>query len=463
MRREDREVLINRYLDGHVSAAEAAELSQELETSEDARDCYWKLASLHAALATDETPLAASPPAPPTIPVFRRLGVRPLVIAASLTGLALIIAVTMAWLRSPGPLDNATPVAHFGPMQEGRWVGRDINVQPGDAILAGQRLELSSGSVAVHFATGARVTLLGPCIFEVTSATGGFLTLGQLRVVCATPESKGFTVLTRTARLIDVGTEFVAAASADGQTRVDVTSGEVHVHLDGLMSPHRIRTGEALSVEAGRTQVLVRIESGDGTAAFRFPSIEPPSRFDTADLSQGRASIRVLNGALHLTAPIPSGPADLLLNGRGQSVPDSPAESVFFDNNAPGGLLLDLGRAITVSKINTYSWHEARDGENRVRAVQKFTLYGYAGDHPPLLDGSPDRNWEPLARVNSDDFFHVMQPIDRPAQQACSITGAAGPIGRYRYLLWEVHPTQSRDPLFLNNTFYSEFDVYGEP
>jgi hypothetical protein len=65
--------------------------------------------------------------------------------------------------------------------------------------------------------------------------------------------------------------------------------------------------------------------------------------------------------------------------------------------------------------------------------------------------------------VDSDEFFNVKRPIDRPAQQACSIISANGPIGRYRYLLWRVEPSQSPTPFRLNNTFYSEIDVYGEP
>jgi hypothetical protein len=57
----------------------------------------------------------------------------------------------------------------------------------------------------------------------------------------------------------------------------------------------------------------------------------------------------------------------------------------------------------------------------------------------------------------------VSVPVDRPAQQACTITGAFGAIGRYRYLLWQAEPTQTLNQLHLNNTFYAEFDVYGEP
>ena len=174
--------------------------------------------------------------------------------------------------------------------------------------------------------------------------------------------------------------------------------------------------------------------------------------------------MQVVRGGLFYTAPIPSGPPALLLDGRGQTAPDSPAESVFFGPNDSGTLLLDLGRVITIAQINTYSWHQNQTAENRVRAVQKFTLFGFAGDAPPTFDGPPaEAGWVPIARVDSDDFFRVMQPIDRPAQQACAITGAQGSIGRYRYLLWVVEPTLSVTKPVLDNTFYAEFDVYGHP
>ncbi len=124
---------------------------------------------------------------------------------------------------------------------------------------------------------------------------------------------------------------------------------------------------------------------------------------------------------------------------------------------------MDLGRSVFIEKINTYSWHQAREVANRVRAVQKYILYGYDGDAPPSTEGDlKAAGWTQIARVNSDDFFRVMQPIDRPAQQACSITGAQGAIGRYRFLLWFVEPTRAIDPRYFNSTFYSEFDVYAK-
>lgn len=462
MSTDDLEVLIERHLDGLASPEEMTALSRRLEEDAAARRLFLRKARLHAALgAAEAPPTEAGTPSVSANPLPRT---RPLAWAASIAGLTTISLLLWRLIIAPGWEARATPVATLREIGDARWVTPEARFAKGDPLRAGQTLELSAGSAAVEFASGARVTLVGPSIFELTSANSGFLTLGKLKAEAATPASKGFTVRTRTARVVDIGTEFVAAAAPDGQSRIDVTEGEVHVLLDGSTTPHRLRTGEALSVEAGRSQVLVRIEPGDGTAAFHFPTIPPPSRDDIADRSRGLATIHVARGELFFRAPIPSGPPELLLDGHGQSAPDSPAESVFFAPNESGALLLDLGQPVTISQINTYSWHQNRALNNRVRAVQKFTLFGFNGDTPPPIDGGAARTgWVPIARVDSDDFFRVMQPVDRPAQQACSITGANGPIGRYRFLLWEVEPTQSVTLPVLDNTLYAEFDVHGTP
>ena len=160
------------------------------------------------------------------------------------------------------------------------------------------------------------------------------------------------------------------------------------------------------------------------------------------------------------------GPVEVLLDGKGQSQADSPHESFFFDNNTAGMILLDLGRTIPVRKVNTYSWHQRLGHpDNRVRATQKYRLYGSSRATPP----SADRNlaaagWTLIAQVNSDEFFGFPRYAARPAQQAVSITAPdGGSIGEYRYLLWDVQPTESDVTVNRKdeNTFYSEFDVYG--
>ena len=160
-----------------------------------------------------------------------------------------------------------------------------------------------------------------------------------------------------------------------------------------------------------------------------------------------------------------SDPPQALLNGHAQTRPDSPEESVYFANNVDGMLLLDLSRAISIARINSYSWHQnGLHADQRVRAVQKFNLYGFEGDQPPPTDGRlTESGWTLIARVNTDEFFRVAAPIDRPAQQACSITGAHGPIGRYRFLLWELQATRRENTSPTNATFYGEIDVHEQP
>ena len=77
-----------------------------------------------------------------------------------------------------------------------------------------------------------------------------------------------------------------------------------------------------------------------------------------------------------------------LLDGRGQSKSDSPAESVFLNDKNVGKFLVDLGKVVRVRKINTYSWHEGigpihppdvphpPDSPYTAMAPQRYTLYG---------------------------------------------------------------------------------------
>ena len=44
----------------------------------------------------------------------------------------------------------------------------------------GRKYALASGFMEITYDTGAKVILQGPCIYEVESTTGGYLSLGKL-------------------------------------------------------------------------------------------------------------------------------------------------------------------------------------------------------------------------------------------------------------------------------------------
>ena len=334
-------------------------------------------------------------------------------------------------------------VARFGTLNDCQWINSSANIHSGDPITMGQRIELSTGNAEIIFSSGARLNLVGPSIIETRSNNSSFLPESE--------EAKGFTLETPYSTFIDISTAFTATVSPDGLSRLEVSEGEVDAILEKGGKRTRFSAGQTLYVEPGKNKILTRIEPGDGSKAFRFATIEPPSNSDYADLSAGHATISTLSLPIN-----PSGSADALLDGKGQSSQDAPKESAFFVRQ-PGykALLLDLGTDITITKINTYSWHQnEKVKEHRERAQQRYTLYGYAGDTLPDLTGLPDMSaWTRITRVNSDQFFKVNERLDRPAQQACSITAASGNLGRYRYLLWHTK----------GSTFFGEFDVYGAP
>ena len=197
--------------------------------------------------------------------------------------------------------------------------------------------------------------------------------------------------------------------------------------------------------------MVTRIERGKETAAFAFPTIPPPSNSDAADQSQGSGVFQVLRGRLKHQSGSPA----LLGDGVGQMRADSPRESTFFQDHSWGTLLVDLGRDVNVAVINSYSWHQHRAmEEHRERARQRYTVFGWAGNGSPDLKKAPEQEgWIRIARVNTDKFFDVHDRLDRPSQQAVSITSASGQLGEYRYLLFEV----------FGHTLFGEIDVHAVP
>lgn len=467
-------------------------LGRLLAENDAALDAYIRRTELHAALLT--TPDYVMPVDPARLEALGggsrlgRRGASPWQTLALRGGAAAaIVLIASLWLARPA--DRALPnpagqpaiavarevIGSFAELDAVVWVAAHTNVRQGDLLRAGERIELADGSLRIDLLNGAQVRLAGPAIFEIESLLSAVLTMGRARVTADTPESKGFTVRTRTGRIVDLGTEFIAEALPDGRCRIGVTSGEVKFHLANSVDGQLLRAGDLMEVEPGDRQVVTRIERGDESPEFRCPTIEPPSADDFADTSHGRAGIRCVKGRLYENprTRTSSGPPEMLLDGKGQSGPDAPRESLYFFDGETGGVLIDLARQATVKKVNVFSWHLCRNPgfpadlreAHRERAAQNYVLYGHAGDEPPEVGDDPAAaGWKLIARVNSDDYFGLAG-IARPAQQASSISSARGALGRFRHLLFVVQPTKgiNHDGSELSfGTFFGEIDIFAE-
>ena len=178
---------------------------------------------------------------------------------------------------------------------------------------------------------------------------------------------------------------------------------------------------------------------------FKFPSVPAPSASDAAT----SATMTVVAGRSDRNG----GDVGRLHDGRVPRGDDQPSRNFFFAAGSEGGrLLVDLGEATDIQRVNTYSWHSGP------RGPQVYTLYASDGnaagfDARPKKETDPKGcGWALIAKVDT-----------RPAagegggQHAVSIHDSDGPIGKYRYLLFDVARTETADPF--GHTFYSEIDV----
>jgi hypothetical protein len=118
-----------------------------------------------------------------------------------------------------------------------------------------------------------------------------------------------------------------------------------------------------------------------------------------------------------------------------------------FGNGVDGGLYkVDLGQRRDIKSINTWSFQQ-----NGVRGPQHFSLYGSTSETDPGWNTADRKLFKPLIEVDSTSL-----PAD-PFQATSIRSSADRPIGRFRWLVWQVH---SVTPIG-ENTAFQELQVVG--
>jgi hypothetical protein len=182
---------------------------------------------------------------------------------------------------------------------------------------------------------------------------------------------------------------------------------------------------------------------------FKFKAVPSPAQDDAA----AKAKLTLIGGNLD------AGSAELsaLVDGRLPTDEDDPAANVFFRAGSSGGRFrLDLGAAIDIAQVNSYSWHP------NSRGPQLYKLYAAEGSEAQL-DLDPKRGVDPVTRgwkfittVNT-----LPQRGEDGGQYGVSVRDSSGSLGKYRYLLFDCYVTELYDNW--GNTFYSEIDVISTP
>jgi len=195
-------------------------------------------------------------------------------------------------------------------------------------------------------------------------------------------------------------------------------------------------------------QVKVTVDHNTGSNAtpdFKFKNVPSPAKDDAAT----QAKLKLVVGAKDDNG------ADLsaLTDGLLPTEQDQPAANFFFNAGSDGGrFLMDLGAAIEIAQVNSYSWHPD------TRGPQIYALFGSDGTtakfnlEPDAKTDPTSCGWKLIASVDTRP-----KQGDSGGQYGVSITDASGSLGKFRYLLFDAVPTESDDAW--GNTFFSEIDV----
>jgi len=181
-----------------------------------------------------------------------------------------ILATTVRATKPPEPV--ATLTMHRDVVWEGS------SIIKGQAIREGEELRLLSGETRISMGIGAEIVAKGPCAMRFVSRDRVQLEFGEVTVYVA-EWAKGFTVVTDSMEVIDLGTTFTVNASKEAGAEASVLKGQVRVnpHKKLMKGPRTVLVseGEALSVDSdGRRQsrLLAPLEATD---RVDFSGLEP--------------------------------------------------------------------------------------------------------------------------------------------------------------------------------------------
>ena len=168
-----------------------------------------------------------------------------------------------------------------------RW---QADAPPVGSSVEGRLLEIREGTAEFTFIKGVRVVVEGPATFEILSADRFRLDQGTL-AAAVPPAGIGFTVVTPTAEVIDLGTEFGVQVDGVDHTDVHVLRGEVQVRhvTKSVTEPDgdiRLLAGQAIRLVKGAG--ATRIAADTARFSHVLQTIVPPGTAKTQHSSNNR-------------------------------------------------------------------------------------------------------------------------------------------------------------------------------
>ncbi|MDB6007476.1 MAG: hypothetical protein JWR15_4463 [Prosthecobacter sp.] len=247
----DTDTLIQHYLEGTLTTAEAEELHELLKMQPELGERLLQHFDIDAMLRATK-PLVADNIIRPTLLPKRRFT---FATVTSVAAMAACITLLGTWLMNaaldlrPEAEETTASVAVLTRGVNLEWESAPIT--PGTPLSPGW-LRLKSGIAQIEFYQGARVLIEGPAELQLVSSGEATCTRGKLSAQVP-PQAKGFRINTPKGTIVDLGTEFGLDVSGANE-EVHVFKGEVELHQPAT-TMKSLKEGQAMAI-AGNTAVL---------------------------------------------------------------------------------------------------------------------------------------------------------------------------------------------------------------
>ena len=241
MSQAKRSQLYSAWLDGRLSAEDSSGLDRELRGSREARDEFRAWAMLDNLMVEQAVATAFVEPQPTSLH-SRRASWRAAVVGLGLASLlAVSVAAANRWYAEGAPLGTVTnvrfPVVRGG--EKPFVIGRAVAPGP---------LTLLSGALELTLRNGVVIVLEGEVNLDLRGELEAVLHAGSA-VIRMSNGMRGFRLVTPTADVLDLGTEFAARTGPGLVTDVQVYDGAVMAtgrseSAEGAF-PRHLEAGEA--------------------------------------------------------------------------------------------------------------------------------------------------------------------------------------------------------------------------
>lgn len=270
----DADTLIQHYLEGTLSDAEAEQLHDLLQKQPELGVALLQHFEMDAMLrATKPLAVPGKVIQPALLPKRRFTFATVTTVAAMAACITLMGAwLAMSWLQN----DEEDTTASVAVLTRGVNLEWESNaITPGTPLSPGW-LKLKSGIAQIEFYQGARVLIEGPAELQLISSGEATCKHGKLSANVP-PQAKGFRINTPKGTIVDLGTEFGLDVN-DASAEVHVFKGEVELH-QAAEPMKSLKEGQAMTF-AANPQLLA-------ANASSFASLsELDSRTATSDRTQ---------------------------------------------------------------------------------------------------------------------------------------------------------------------------------